>query len=84
MDKFWPIVCNYYGISASEQDISIRNYKLVTFDDLPLEKTFKGEVSRLNSYHSIWSTINNICIKFNNKSTIIWMGSFYLYINNSF
>lgn len=21
MDKFWPIVCNHYGISASEQDI---------------------------------------------------------------
>jgi hypothetical protein len=21
MDQFWPIVCDYYGISASEQDI---------------------------------------------------------------
>lgn len=50
MDQFWPIVCDYYGISASEQDISIRNFKLVMHDELPLEKTFKGEVSRLNSY----------------------------------
>lgn len=50
MDQFWPVVCDYFGITASEQDISIRNYKLVAHDDLPIEKVFKGEISRLNSY----------------------------------
>lgn len=50
MDQFWPVVCDYFGITASEQDISIRNYKLVAHDDLPTEKVFKGEISRLNSY----------------------------------
>ncbi|CAF0969736.1 unnamed protein product [Brachionus calyciflorus] len=51
MDKFWPIVCEYYGISASEQDISMRQYKLLNIDDVPEEKIFKGEVHRLNSYN---------------------------------
>lgn len=50
MDKFWPVVCNHFGISASEQDVSIRQYKLVNHEDLPVEKVFKGEVARLNSY----------------------------------
>ncbi len=51
MDKFWNVVCEYYGISASEQDISIRQYRMLTHDDLPAEKVFKGEISRLNSYN---------------------------------
>lgn len=50
MDKFWPIVCDHFGISASEQDISIRQYKLLNHTNLPQEKIFKGEVARLNSY----------------------------------
>jgi hypothetical protein len=72
MDKFWNVVCDYYGILASEQDIrfinlsvnkfvllniryylliiSIRQYKMLTHEDLPAEKVFKGEISRLNSY----------------------------------
>jgi NADPH-ferrihemoprotein reductase len=50
MDLFWSTVCNHYGISASEQDISIRQYKLVSDDSIPADKVFKGEVSRLNSY----------------------------------
>jgi len=51
MDKFWTVVCDHFGISASEQDISIRQYKLLNHDDVPNEKVFKGEVLRLNSYN---------------------------------
>ena len=29
---------------------SMRQYKLVTHDDVPSDKIFKGEISRLNSY----------------------------------
>ena len=50
MDKFWNVVCNHFGISASEQDVSIRQYKLVNHEDVQTDKVFKGEVSRLNSY----------------------------------
>jgi len=50
MDKFWPIVCDHFGISASEQDVCMRQYKLVNHEGLPPEKVFKGEVARLNSY----------------------------------
>jgi NADPH-ferrihemoprotein reductase len=51
MDKFWTCVCDQFGISSQEQDgISIRQYKQNVHKDLPSEKVFKGEVSRLNSY----------------------------------
>jgi len=50
MNKFWPVVCEFYGISATEQEVSMRQYKMVSHEDLPSDKVFKGEISRLNSY----------------------------------
>ena len=50
MNSFWPIVCNHLGISATEQDISIRQYKLLNCEDISQEKIFKGEIARLKSY----------------------------------
>lgn len=50
MDKFWPLVCDHFGISAAEQDISIRQYKLLNHENIIPEKMFKGEITRLNSY----------------------------------
>ena len=50
LDKFWSAVCEYYGISASEQDLCIRQYQLIAHNDILPEKVYKGEVTRLNSY----------------------------------
>jgi len=50
MDKFWGSVCDLYGISASEQDINMRQYKLVQPVNVEADRLFKGEVVRLNSY----------------------------------
>lgn len=50
MNKFWTNVCDHFGISATEQNISIKQYKLVSADDVPAEKIFKGEIARLKSY----------------------------------
>jgi NADPH-ferrihemoprotein reductase len=50
MDKFWPAICEYQGVSNMEQDISMRQYQLQTHDNLPPEKVFKGDITRLNSY----------------------------------
>jgi NADPH-ferrihemoprotein reductase len=50
MNSFWPLVCNHLGISATEQDISIRQYKLLSGQDVAIDKVFKGEIARLKSY----------------------------------
>ena len=50
LDKFWPILCEHLGLSGAEQDVSIRQYKLVEVDEVPEEKIYKGEISRLKSY----------------------------------
>lgn len=50
MEKFWPIICEHYGVSGAEQDVSIRQYKLVDVDDVAEDKVYKGEIARLKSY----------------------------------
>lgn len=50
-DRFWPAVCEKFGVEASGEDVSIRQYRLVTHDDtLVPEKVYTGEVARLHSY----------------------------------
>uniref|UniRef100_T1ILV8 NADPH--cytochrome P450 reductase n=1 Tax=Strigamia maritima TaxID=126957 RepID=T1ILV8_STRMM len=49
-EKFWPAVCEYYGIQSTGEDISMRQYRLELHDSLPTEKLFSGEVARLHSY----------------------------------
>lgn len=50
VDKFYPVLCDHLGVSGTEQDVSIRQYKLVNVDDVPTDKLFRGEISRLKSY----------------------------------
>ncbi|ODN02614.1 NADPH--cytochrome P450 reductase [Orchesella cincta] len=50
-DRFWPMVCEKFGVEASGEDVSIRQYRLVSHDDtLAPEKVYTGEVARLHSY----------------------------------
>jgi NADPH-ferrihemoprotein reductase len=50
-DRFWPAVCEKFGVEASGEDVLSRQYKLVEHDEtLPQEKIYKGEVARLHSY----------------------------------
>ncbi len=50
-DRFWPVVCEKFGVEASGEDVSTRQYRLVAHDEsLPEEKIYKGEVARLHSY----------------------------------
>lgn len=51
-ERFWPAVCETFGIQSTGEDISMRQYRLVVHDDLPEEKVFHGEVARLHSYKS--------------------------------
>lgn len=49
-DKFWPTVCEYFGIEGAGEDVSIRQYKLTEHIENVPERTFTGEVARLYSY----------------------------------
>nr|AUX13058.1 NADPH-cytochrome P450 reductase [Apolygus lucorum] len=49
-DKFWPTVCEYFGIEGTGEDVSIRQYKLTEhLTDIP-ERVYTGEVARLYSF----------------------------------
>jgi len=52
-ERFWPAVCEKFGIEATGEDITMRQYTLTVHDEtLPKEKIFKGEPARLNSYNT--------------------------------
>ena len=48
-DKFWPAVCEHFGLEQSGEEINSRQFKLVIPEDVPQEKVFHGEPARLNS-----------------------------------
>ncbi|XP_011700669.1 PREDICTED: NADPH--cytochrome P450 reductase isoform X2 [Wasmannia auropunctata] len=49
-DKFWPAVCEFFGIEGAGEDVSIRQYKLTEHVDLPTERIYTGEIARLHSF----------------------------------
>uniref|UniRef100_A0A348G635 NADPH--cytochrome P450 reductase n=1 Tax=Odontomachus monticola TaxID=613454 RepID=A0A348G635_ODOMO len=51
-DKFWPAVCEFFGIEGAGEDVSIRQYKLTEHVDLPAERTYTGEIARLHSFQN--------------------------------
>ncbi|XP_050457452.1 NADPH--cytochrome P450 reductase isoform X3 [Cataglyphis hispanica] len=49
-DKFWPTVCEFFGIEGAGEDVSIRQYKLTEHVDLPADRIYTGEIARLHSF----------------------------------
>lgn len=56
-EKFWPAVCEFFEINISklkiQRSLSVmtsREFRLETFNDLPGDKIFKGEVARLGCF----------------------------------
>ncbi|KAH0951974.1 hypothetical protein HN011_004798 [Eciton burchellii] len=49
-DKFWPTVCEFFGIEGAGEDISIRQYKLSEHTELPVNRIYTGEIARLHSF----------------------------------
>ena len=50
-DRFWPAVCEKFGVEASGEDMSTRQYRLEVQDEtFPPEKIYRGEIARLHSY----------------------------------
>ncbi|XP_071945366.1 NADPH--cytochrome P450 reductase-like [Antedon mediterranea] len=48
-EQFWPSVCEHFGVEATGDESSIRQYAVVVREDIPEEKIYTGEPARLNS-----------------------------------
>lgn len=50
-DGLWPTVCEYFGIEASGEDVSVRQYRVTEHDkeNLP-DRIYTGEIARIFSY----------------------------------
>uniref|UniRef100_A0A8C4WQB5 Cytochrome p450 oxidoreductase n=1 Tax=Gopherus evgoodei TaxID=1825980 RepID=A0A8C4WQB5_9SAUR len=51
-EQFWPAVCEHFGVEATGEESSIRQYELVVHTDINMNKVYTGEVGRLKSYES--------------------------------
>ncbi|XP_067393898.1 NADPH--cytochrome P450 reductase [Emydura macquarii macquarii] len=51
-EQFWPAVCEHFGVEATGEESSIRQYELVVHTDVNMNKIYTGEMGRLKSYES--------------------------------
>ncbi|XP_072098911.1 NADPH--cytochrome P450 reductase-like [Mobula birostris] len=49
-EQFWPAVCVHFGVEATGDDSSIRQYDLVLHNDINMNAVYTGEMGRLKSY----------------------------------
>uniref|UniRef100_A0A4W3H6G6 P450 (cytochrome) oxidoreductase a n=1 Tax=Callorhinchus milii TaxID=7868 RepID=A0A4W3H6G6_CALMI len=49
-EQFWPALCEYFGVEATDEDSSIRQYELLVHNDVNMNKVYTGEMGRLKSY----------------------------------
>jgi len=49
-EAFWADICKKFGVVKSEDNLQIRNYKLVEHENMHASKVFKGEMGYLGSY----------------------------------
>ncbi|XP_062409374.1 LOW QUALITY PROTEIN: P450 (cytochrome) oxidoreductase b [Sardina pilchardus] len=51
-EQFWPAMCEHFGVEATGEESSIRQYELKLHDDLNMNKVYTGELGRLKSFES--------------------------------
>ncbi|XP_057207943.1 P450 (cytochrome) oxidoreductase b isoform X2 [Triplophysa rosa] len=51
-EQFWPAVCEHFGVEATGEESSIRQYELKEHTDLNMNKIYTGELGRLKSFES--------------------------------
>uniref|UniRef100_U3F8N0 NADPH--cytochrome P450 reductase n=2 Tax=Micrurus TaxID=8634 RepID=U3F8N0_MICFL len=51
-EQFWPAVCEHFGVEATGDETSIRQYELVVHKDIAPDKVYSGEMGRLKSYEN--------------------------------
>lgn len=48
-DRFWPSVCDFFGIESTGEDVLTRQYRLLEQPEVAQERVYSGEVARLHS-----------------------------------
>ena len=48
-DRFWPTVCDYFGIDGGGEEVLIRQYRLLEQVDVQIDRIYTGEIARLHS-----------------------------------
>ncbi|KAL4647662.1 NADPH-cytochrome P450 reductase-like [Arapaima gigas] len=51
-EQFWPAVCEHFGVEATTEESSIRQYELVLHTDVNMNKVYTGELARLKSFET--------------------------------
>ncbi|TRZ01494.1 hypothetical protein DNTS_025938 [Danionella cerebrum] len=51
-EQFWPAICEYFGVEATGEDSSIRQFELVLHNDVNMNQVFTGEMGRLKSFQT--------------------------------
>ncbi|CAB1316562.1 unnamed protein product [Coregonus sp. 'balchen'] len=51
-EQLWPAVCEHFGVEATGDDTSIRQYELVVPTDINMNKVYTGEMGRLKSFET--------------------------------
>ncbi|KAG1934715.1 P450 (cytochrome) oxidoreductase b isoform X1 [Pimephales promelas] len=51
-EQFWPAVCEHFGVEATGEESSIRQYELKVHSDLNMNKVYTGELGRLKSFEN--------------------------------
>ncbi|KAH8240761.1 hypothetical protein KR026_004955 [Drosophila bipectinata] len=48
-DRFWPAVCDHFGIEGGGEEVLIRQYRLLEQPDAQPDRIYTGEIARLHS-----------------------------------
>ncbi|XP_061395304.1 NADPH--cytochrome P450 reductase [Musca vetustissima] len=48
-DRFWPSVCDFYGIEGSGEEVLMRQFRLLEQPDVQPDRIYTGEIARLHS-----------------------------------
>lgn len=48
-DRFWPAVCDFFGIESTGEDVLMRQYRLLEQPEVASDRIYTGEVARLHS-----------------------------------
>uniref|UniRef100_A0AAR2LZ04 NADPH--cytochrome P450 reductase n=1 Tax=Pygocentrus nattereri TaxID=42514 RepID=A0AAR2LZ04_PYGNA len=48
--QFWPAVCEFFGVQATQEECSIRQFELVVHSDVNMNEVYTGELGRLLSF----------------------------------
>ncbi|XP_037821390.1 NADPH--cytochrome P450 reductase isoform X1 [Lucilia sericata] len=48
-DRFWPTVCDFFGIEGGGEEVLIRQFRLLEQPDVQPDRIYTGEIARLHS-----------------------------------